>query len=65
MSLQMAAKDKYPIAGKNVSDARWFKAAMSCQTGDDYQWESVHYSDLVNNEPVLIFTTAGTGERKV
>lgn len=51
-------KDKYPIAGKNVSDARWFKAAMSCQTGDDYQWESVHYSDLVDNEPVLIFTTA-------
>ena len=51
-------KSQYSSIGKNVSDAQWFKDAMACASGQDYAWESVHHSSLVNNELALVYTTA-------
>ena len=51
-------KNQYLSIGKNVSDTLWFNDAMNCASGQAYAWESVHRSSLVNNELVLIYTTA-------
>lgn len=51
-------RDIYKSIGDNVSHSKWFRAAMQCQTGEDYGWETVHRSRLVNDELVLIYTTA-------
>ncbi len=51
-------KDLYNSVGQNVSDSKWFRAAMECATGEDYGWETVHRSPLVNNELALVYTTA-------
>ncbi len=51
-------KDLYKSVGKNVSDSKWFRAAMECSTGKDYGWETAHRSPLVNNELALVYTTA-------
>ncbi|MDP6924906.1 MAG: methyl-accepting chemotaxis protein [Candidatus Scalindua sp.] len=51
-------KDLYNSVGDNVSDSKWFRAAMECATGDDYGWETVHRSPLVSNELALVYTTA-------
>jgi hypothetical protein len=51
-------KDLYNSIGKNVSNSKWFRAAMECTTGEDYGWETVHKSPLVNNELALVYTTA-------
>ncbi len=51
-------KDLYNSVGENVSDSKWFRSAMECATGEDYGWETVHKSPLVNNELALVYTTA-------
>lgn len=48
----------YPSAGRSVAGEQWFRDAMACATGNDYTWQSVHQSDLVNNEYVLAYATA-------
>jgi cache domain-containing protein len=56
-------KNQYKSIGANVSDAKWFRDAMTCASGQDYAWETVHHSPLVNNELALVYTTAVRGDR--
>ncbi len=56
-------KNQYESIGANVSDAKWFLDAMKCASGQDYAWETVHHSPLVNNELALVYTTAVRGDR--
>ena len=51
-------KDLYNSIGENVSGSKWFRSAMECAKGEDYGWETVHKSPLVNNELALVYTTA-------
>lgn len=51
-------KGKYDSIGKNVASSYWFRKAMECNAGEDYAWETVHKSQLVNDELVLVYTTA-------
>ena len=51
-------KDLYNSIGKNVSNSKWFRAAMECATGEDYGWETVHKSPLVDDELALVYTSA-------
>lgn len=48
----------YASIGRSVADEQWFRDAVKCATGNDYTWQSVHQSDLVNNEYVLTYATA-------
>ena len=48
----------YNSMGRNVANSFWFRSAMECKSGEDYSWETVHRSPLVNDEAVLIYTTA-------
>lgn len=50
--------EHYNSTGESVSRAKWFMEAMKCRTGDDFGWGAVHRSPLVNDERVLIYTTA-------
>jgi methyl-accepting chemotaxis protein-like sensor len=56
-------KNQYSSIGVNVSDTKWFRDAMTCVSGQDYAWETVHHSPLVNNELALVYTTAVHGDR--
>lgn len=51
-------KRHYNSIGLNVSNSTWFRVGMGCTTATDYGWETVHRSPLVNNELVVIYTTA-------
>lgn len=51
-------KSQYNSLGKNVASSYWFRKALECNTGEDYAWETVHKSQLVNNELVLVYSTA-------
>ena len=51
-------KDKYNSIGKNVSESEWFLSAMDCKTGNDFAWQTVHRSPLVDDELVLVYSTA-------
>lgn len=51
-------KSQYDSIGKKVADSYWFRKALQCNSGEDYAWETVHKSPLVNDELVLVYTTA-------
>ena len=55
---------RYDSIGQDVSDCAWFCSAMACKSGDDYVWETVHRSPLVNDELVLVYSTAVRADGK-
>ena len=48
--------DLYRSVGTNHKDALWFKSACSTKSGDDYGFQGVHQSALVNNEHALVYS---------
>ena len=40
----------------NHSKSKWFQSAMATATGDEFGFESVHSSSLVNGERVLVYS---------
>ena len=50
--------DRYKSIGMNVSKQRWFKSALQTQSGDEFGFEIVHASPLVNGEYVLAYSAA-------
>lgn len=48
----------YASQGRSCADRAWFRAAMQSRSGDDYGFESVHASELVNAERVLVYSAA-------
>ena len=55
---------RFNSIGQSVSDNEWFRSAIECRSGDDYAWETVHRSPLVNDELVLVYSTAVRVEGK-
>jgi len=58
MIVSNGRSDQYRSVGEDVSRTKWFQEAIKCATGDDFGWSDVHRSPLVNDELVLIYTTA-------
>ncbi|MDD9952262.1 MAG: methyl-accepting chemotaxis protein [Zetaproteobacteria bacterium] len=54
----------YPSVGKNVAGATWFQQALSSTSGDDYGFETVHASSLVEEKRVLAYSCAVRVEGK-
>ncbi len=50
--------DLYQSQGSITDQQEWFQAAMESHNGDEYGFQSVHKSSLVNNERVLIYSCA-------
>ncbi|MCR4319116.1 MAG: methyl-accepting chemotaxis protein [Candidatus Brocadiaceae bacterium] len=51
-------RELYDSVGKDASVTKWFNASLKCATGDDFGWETVHRSPLVNGELVLLYSAA-------
>jgi hypothetical protein len=47
---------QYALTGRNVSDRPWFKSALSTGSGEDYGFETVHKSQVINNNTILTFS---------
>ncbi len=57
--LASSAPSRFPkIAGANVSGKAWFMNAVKSQHEDDYFAEDLHREVLLNDEPVVTFSTA-------
>lgn len=50
--------DLYRSVGKHQSSQDWFVQAMHSRSGDDYGFQSVHESALVNGQRVLVYSAA-------
>lgn len=48
----------YASEGKNCADRSWFRQAMQSRSGDDYGFESVHASALVDDARALVYSAA-------
>jgi hypothetical protein len=48
----------YPVQGKNVADAEWFKAAMKTRSGADYVARDVEQLALLRDAQVATYSTA-------
>lgn len=46
----------YRSAGKTVTHQAWFQAAIKTASGDEYGFQTVHPSDLVNGQRVLAYS---------
>jgi len=49
---------EYLSTGSTVSDSEWFKSAMKTKSGNEFGFESVHRSHLVNNALSLVYSCA-------
>lgn len=50
--------DAYPVAGRNIADARWFKAAMKTPSGADFVAGDIEALPLLGNAHVATYATA-------
>jgi hypothetical protein len=50
--------ERYKSIGMNVSKQRWFKSALETRSGDEFGFEVVHSSPLVNGEYILAYSCA-------
>lgn len=50
--------EKYSSTNLSVSDAKWFTSAMKTKSGNEFGFESVHRSPLVNNNLALVYSSA-------
>jgi hypothetical protein len=50
--------ERYKSIGMNVSKQRWFKSALETRSGDEFGFEIVHASPLVNGEYILAYSCA-------
>jgi hypothetical protein len=48
--------DDYGSAGQSQADAPWFKSALQTASGDEFGFQSVHTSPLVNGKRVLVYS---------
>ena len=48
----------YRSVGLNCGQADWFRAALATRSGDEFGFESVHVSPLVNGKRVLAYSCA-------
>ncbi len=46
----------YTSKGKDVSESEWFQKAVNTISGNEYGFETVHKSELINNEYVLAYS---------
>ena len=49
---------QFSSVGLDVSRTEWFSRAKSTRTGDDYAFESAHRSNLIDGQPVLVYSAA-------
>ena len=47
---------QYHLVGKNVSKFPWFQTAINTNNGDDYGFQTVHKSEVINNQNILTFS---------
>lgn len=50
--------EQYSSVNTAVSDAKWFTSAMKTKGGNEFGFESVHKSQLVNNNLALVYSCA-------
>jgi len=48
--------NKHAVTGMRQDQATWFQSAMKTSSGDEFGFQSVHRSPLVNNERVLTYS---------
>lgn len=48
--------EKYRSTGSRHADAKWFRTALACATGDEFGFQSAHRSPLAGNERVLVYS---------
>jgi hypothetical protein len=48
--------DQYRSIGQRVDDQEWFRSAAKTRSGDEFGFQTAHRSQLVNNQPVLIYS---------
>ncbi len=48
--------DRYKSQGMTCAQAPWFRAALETKSGDEFGFQSVHASPLVNGERVLAYS---------
>ena len=48
--------DQYRSIGQRVDDQEWFRSAAKTRSGEEFGFQSAHRSQLVNNQPVLIYS---------
>jgi hypothetical protein len=48
--------EKFRSRGSRHADARWFRSALACASGDDFGFQTAHRSSLAGNERVLIYS---------
>lgn len=48
--------DQYRSMGQRVDDQEWFRSAAKTRSGEEFGFQSAHRSQLVNNQPVLIYS---------
>ncbi|SCX65803.1 methyl-accepting chemotaxis protein [Variovorax sp. EL159] len=56
--LSNGRSQSYPVAGRNVANARWFKEAMKTPSGADFVAGDVEALPLLNNAHVATYATA-------
>lgn len=49
---------KFSSVNTNVSECSWFTGAMRTKSGNEYGFQTVHKSPLVNNELALVYSCA-------
>jgi len=49
---------RYRSAGATVSGAEWFRAAMATRSGNEFGFESMHDSELVDRQSTLAYSCA-------
>lgn len=47
----------YASIGRNESKALWFTRAMATRNGNEFAFQSAHHSELVGNQPALIYSS--------
>lgn len=60
---------EYSSVNTNVANAKWFTRAIRTKSGNEFGFESVHHSPLVNNNLAIIYSSAvrenGNGKGKI
>lgn len=49
---------RYACAGARVAHTEWFRTAMATRSGSEFGFQSMHDSDLVGNQSVLVYSCA-------
>jgi hypothetical protein len=48
--------DQYRSMGQRVDDQEWFRSAAKTRSGEEFGFQSAHRSQLVNNQPALVYS---------